>query len=279
MIKLQNLTHVVSKDGEDVTVLDNLNAVIPTKGAFGILGIENAGKSTLMRLLSGFAKPQSGDIIRHARLSFPIGYEGIFKRNLSPRDNLFRFRDAYGQQITDIARYVSANIGLGSKFDVPLGKLPPGHQSRFVFIATYALPFDCYLVDERFAPNEPYYKAICQRMMEERAQANGIILATRRANIVQRFCTSAGILDKGKLVIYDNVEDAVQAFKEIEVRSSFGKLRAVTASIPAIQDNEGPDASALKSIAEANLVCEPDYRTDLKMPRAATIVAVSRPLD
>jgi capsular polysaccharide transport system ATP-binding protein len=224
MIIIRNLFHVSLKEAEKVIVFDDLSADLPTDRAFGILGLEDSGKTTLMRLLSGFLKPQAGEITRYSRLSFPIGYDGIFKRSISPRDNLMRFAQPFGRQIEEIIRYVSAKTAMGAGFDMPLGKLSQEMQQRFVFVATYALPFDCYLIDERFAPNEPDFKSTCVGMLEQRLKEAGAIIATKRPSLVKRFCTSAAVLAQGKLTIYNETAAAIEAFKDLEVRAAASKL-------------------------------------------------------
>ncbi len=220
MISLRNLTQSFPKAGLGRPVLDNITADIPTNRRFGILGGEAAGKTTLMRLLAGFDKPKNGTIARYARLSFPIAYEGVFKRHLSPQDNLAQFTHAYGQQIEEISAFVRSVTDMDSMFETPLAKLPQELQRRFVFAASYALPFDCYLIDERFAggPADDDFKPKCTAMLQARAASSGIILASRRPHIVQRFCDKAAVLENGRLTLYDDVATAIDAFKEVRAR-------------------------------------------------------------
>ncbi len=252
MISLRNLSHTVQKNGSEVVVLDDVSVDLPTDRPFGVLGLENSGKTTLMRLLSGFARPQSGEITRYARLSFPIGYEGVFKRNLSPRENITRFSEAFGAQVHDVSRFVASATGIGAAaFNEALGKLPEEMQLRFVFVATYALPFDCYLVDERYTPNEPGFKPVCQRLLEERAQSSGLLFATRRARLAQRLCSAAAVLDRGKLILYDRVEDALDAFSEIEARADAERMTPAAITQPARAAFHRGDVDARRAQAGA----------------------------
>lgn len=58
MIKLAGVT----KKFGDFTALDNVDLMIPTGTSFGLLGSNGAGKSTILRLLTGIYKAESGNV-------------------------------------------------------------------------------------------------------------------------------------------------------------------------------------------------------------------------
>ena len=57
MIELKGLT----KRFDDFVALDNIDLTIPEGTAFGLLGSNGAGKSTILRILSGIYKQETGD--------------------------------------------------------------------------------------------------------------------------------------------------------------------------------------------------------------------------
>ena len=52
----------VVKKFDDFQVLDGINLTIPKGTAFGLLGSNGAGKSTILRLLSGIYNQEGGEI-------------------------------------------------------------------------------------------------------------------------------------------------------------------------------------------------------------------------
>ena len=52
----------VVKKFDDFQVLDSIDLTIPQGTAFGLLGSNGAGKSTILRLLSGIYKQEKGEI-------------------------------------------------------------------------------------------------------------------------------------------------------------------------------------------------------------------------
>lgn len=64
------------RGGGEITIVEDFSGVIPKGRSIGILGRNGAGKSTIMRLISGSEQPTSGAIYRDARISWPLGFGG-----------------------------------------------------------------------------------------------------------------------------------------------------------------------------------------------------------
>ena len=66
-----------------MTVIHTVSAAFGDGYNVGILGANGAGKSTLIRLLAATEMPDSGQVHRDCRVSFPLGYGGTFHGALS----------------------------------------------------------------------------------------------------------------------------------------------------------------------------------------------------
>ena len=73
ILELQN----ISKNYGKSIVLKDINLSIENNEFFTILGSSGSGKSTLLRIIGGFVKPSSGDLIFNNKV---INKEPIFKR-------------------------------------------------------------------------------------------------------------------------------------------------------------------------------------------------------
>lgn len=63
MISLQNVCKVVRSGSEDLTILDDVSADIPSGQFVAITGASGSGKSTMLGLIAGLDSPSSGAII------------------------------------------------------------------------------------------------------------------------------------------------------------------------------------------------------------------------
>ena len=62
MIRLENVTKEFLINGKKTRVVDNISLSISQKEIYGLVGETGSGKSTILRLMNGFIKPDSGDI-------------------------------------------------------------------------------------------------------------------------------------------------------------------------------------------------------------------------
>lgn len=58
MIEIKNLT----KKFNSTIALDNISFSVPNRSIFGLIGSNGAGKSTILRILSGVFKPDDGNV-------------------------------------------------------------------------------------------------------------------------------------------------------------------------------------------------------------------------
>jgi putative ABC transport system ATP-binding protein len=63
MIRLTNVTKVVTSGSEDLTILDRVNLTIPRGQFVSVIGPSGSGKSTLLGLVAGLDSPTEGEIL------------------------------------------------------------------------------------------------------------------------------------------------------------------------------------------------------------------------
>ena len=72
MIEIKNVT----KYFDDVVAVDHVSVAIKEKNVFGLIGTNGAGKSTVLRLITGIYRPDEGEISAGVRQ--PGGKEKVF---------------------------------------------------------------------------------------------------------------------------------------------------------------------------------------------------------
>ena len=73
MIRLENVSKSFRHNGDIRTIAHNINATFPKGRSVGLLGRNGAGKSSLLRMISGVIEPDSGKITIEGSLSWPDG--------------------------------------------------------------------------------------------------------------------------------------------------------------------------------------------------------------
>jgi capsular polysaccharide transport system ATP-binding protein len=196
-------------------VLDRLNLVFDTTKNIGILGLNGAGKSTMLRLISGVELPDRGRIRRMVNVSFPLGYSGAFAGNMSGRENAAFVARVYGFDVREVVHFVEAFAELGTYFDEPFRTYSSGMMARLAFGISIALEFDVYLIDEGIGAGDARFTARCQAAFHERLENSRIIMVSHDSANLLTYCDIGATLHRGKLTYFDDIREAIIYYNSI----------------------------------------------------------------
>lgn len=216
MIILDQVSCSLSAGRIVMSVLDRASLRLPSDQHLVVLGQPGSGKTSLIRLLAGSMLPDQGRIERHARLSFPAGFSGGYKRDLSVRENLIHAASLYGADPDEVVDFVARVAELGQALYMDFGDLPQQLRLRLAYAVSYAIPFDTYLIDNRIAMGDPEFRLRCERIFEARVRSCGFILTTSNARYARRLAKAVAILHGGRLVLYQDPEQAIREFESLE---------------------------------------------------------------
>jgi len=214
MIYLKNLCKTYTLKGRHKIVADNINAVFPSGVSVALLGRNGAGKSSLLRMISGAMLPTSGNILSTGSISWPVGFAGSFNGELTGEQNCRFVARVYGVDTKDLLYFVEDFAELGDHFRLPIRTYSSGMRSRLAFGLSMAIPFDTYLVDEVSAVGDASFKAKSNRVFNDRMKNSGAIVVAHSMSTLQKLCQSGAVLEKGKLTYYDNIKDAIAVHLE-----------------------------------------------------------------
>lgn len=211
MIYLQNLCKTYTLNGRHKVVADNITATFPSGVSVALLGRNGAGKSSLLRMISGAMLPSSGKILSTGTISWPVGFAGSFNGELTGEQNCRFVARVYGIDTNELLYFVEDFAELGDHFRLPVRTYSSGMRSRLAFGLSMAIPFDTYLVDEVSAVGDAAFKAKSNRVFNERLSNAGAIVVAHSMGMLRETCHSGAVLEQGKLTFYTDIEDAISA--------------------------------------------------------------------
>jgi capsular polysaccharide transport system ATP-binding protein len=213
MIELRNISKAYGSGAARRVVCEGLSAAFDGTTDVGILGANGSGKSTLLRMMAGMEMPDRGQVVRRARISFPIGYSGAFHPNLSARDNVRFVARLYGADIAAVTRFVRDFAEIGQHFDEPLHTYSNTMRARVTFATSIAIEFDLYLVDEVTSVGDVGFKRKCLAALNERRRHARLVMASQSAANVGRFCRTGAIFDCGRLYLFTTMAEAIDMYQ------------------------------------------------------------------
>lgn len=144
--------HHVSKKYGDKIILDDFSYIVLKNQRLGIIGPNGCGKTTLMKLLAGLVKPDSGDI--QVGETIKVGYFAQEDQELDDSQRVIDY-------VKDIAEYVTTREGKISASKMlerflftpdmqysPIGKLSGGEKRRLYLLGVLCGEVNVLLLDE-----------------------------------------------------------------------------------------------------------------------------------
>ncbi|MBQ7456940.1 MAG: ABC transporter ATP-binding protein [Desulfovibrio sp.] len=215
MIRLVDVSKCYTIGKQRRIILDHVNADFIPGVNIGILGRNGCGKSTLVRIIGGATIPDSGYVERTSRISWPIGFSGCFNNKLSGRTNLHFVCRIYGADIKQVTDFVEDFSELGKYMDMPIKNYSSGMAAKLAFGLSMAIGFDYYLIDEVSAVGDAAFRRKCNTIFEERKKHATLIVVSHNIGTIKAHCNAAGVLNKGELIFYKNIDDAIKSYEEI----------------------------------------------------------------
>lgn len=199
--------------GRKIVVADNISLAIPAGTSVALLGVTGAGKSTLLNMISGSLRPDEDRILRNGTVSRPVGFAGSFHGDLTGAQNTRFVARTYGVDTDELLDFVTDFANLGDQINDPVRGYSSGMRARLAFALSMGLPFDLYLVDEVTAVGDAKFRAKSAIAFKSRMENAGAITVSHNMDQLRNLCSAGMVLRDGKLIWFDNVNDAIWAYQ------------------------------------------------------------------
>jgi len=215
------LDHLVKNFGELIAV-NNVSLKIERGEFFALLGPNAAGKTTLMKLLTGLIKPTAG----HARIcGFDVQTQPLEARQrlayvpdfpfLYDKLTAWEFFRFIGQMFgLDPARIEKNARELVTRFHLEefasrtLEGLSHGTRQRVAIVSALLHDPEVFVIDEPMVGLDPQHARIVKDVLKERSLAGvTVLVSTHQLEIAEEMADRIGIIHGGKLIAVGTREE------------------------------------------------------------------------
>jgi len=214
MIEFQNVYKSYPMKHGRKHILQDFTFRFPVDKNIGILGRNGSGKSTIMRLIAGSEFPDSGNILRKGKFSWPLGFSGGFSPSLTGEENLRFICRVYNADISAVTEFVREFSELGDFFFEPIRNYSSGMRSRLSFGLSMAIDFDVVLIDEILGVGDQRFREKCRQKVIEKTKAAQVVMVSHSMETIRSFSDIALLLDNEKFTIYEDVEEAIEIYSK-----------------------------------------------------------------
>lgn len=208
MISLLNVSRYHSAKSQPNIILNNVSVQFGPKERVGILALGGTGKTTLARLISGVERPDLGHITGDHSVSHPLGSTAGFHTGLTGAENVRFLARLLRRNISETTDYCESFADIGTYFHQPVAHYAPMMRARLGFAFSMSVEFDTYLSDGITSAGDHSFRDKCEAALLERLTRSGLILMSRHARTLNRFCTTFYALHAGQLIQCSSAEEA-----------------------------------------------------------------------
>ena len=202
---------------EDFVAVDNVSFDIKKGDVFGIVGLNDCGKSTTLKMISGILEPTKGSVKTYGTIAPLIELGAGFDMDLTARENIYlngsvlgyskKFIDEKFQDIVDFSE-------MHEFLDVPMKNYSSGMVARIAFaIATVTTP-DILIVDEILAVGDFLFQQKCEDRINAMINDDTtVIIVSHSIEQIERLCKHCVWLEKGKIKMIGDALEVCNAYK------------------------------------------------------------------
>ena len=201
--------------------LSDLSFNIKKGECVGIIGTNGAGKSTILKIITGVLNPTQGNVEINGRISallelgagFNMEYTGI--ENVYLNGTMIGFtKEEIDAKLDDILSFAD----IGDFVYQPVKTYSSGMFVRLAFAVAINIEPEILIVDEALSVGDVFFQAKCYRKFEEFKQMGKTILfVSHDLSSISKYCDRAILLNKGKKVSEGNPNDIIDLYKKILV--------------------------------------------------------------
>ena len=212
------------KISDSFPAVDDVSFTIRQGESVGLMGLNGSGKSTMLKLINGIMRPDSGTVRTRGRIAGLIATGTGFHPQLSGRDNIFLNAAVLGMseaetrsKFDDIVEFSE----LGKHLDSRVGHYSSGQSARLGFAIAIHVDSDIFLADEVLAVGDKPFKQKClERMEEVRASGRTLVYVSHAAASVRRMCDRAIVLENGRVGFDGDVDEGIRYLKYDDAKPS-----------------------------------------------------------
>ncbi len=192
--------------------LDNISLNIKKGESVALFGKNGAGKSTILKMITGVAYPTSGNIRIHGRVSALLELTAGFDVEMTGRENIYFRGDILGikkDEMNLIKDKIIEFADLGEYIDQPVRTYSSGMKARLGFAINISVNPDILIVDEALSVGDRAFREKCRKAVKEKIDEGVTFLfVTHSSADAKKFCKRGIVMNQGRIVFDGDINEA-----------------------------------------------------------------------
>ena len=187
----------------------------------GLIGHNGAGKSTILKIISGIMKPTEGSVTVRANVVPMLELGSGFDYDMTGRENIFLNGAILGYSEAFLKEKYDEIVDfseLGRFIDVPLRNYSSGMIARLAFAVATVVEPEILIVDEVLSVGDAtFQEKSYARMMELMGGGTTVLFVSHNLQQVRDMCNSTVWLEHGRIKMAGETRSVCDVFERAMV--------------------------------------------------------------
>lgn len=201
--------------------LHNLTFDVARGETVGIIGTNGAGKSTILKIITGVLTPTSGEVEINGRISALLELGAGFNPEYTGLENVYLNGTMMGfshEEIDKRLENILSFADIGDFINQPVKTYSSGMFVRLAFALAINIDPEILIVDEALSVGDAFFQAKCYQKFEEfKKEGKTILFVSHDLSSVSRYCDRVVLLNKGVKLAEGSPKDMIDLYKKLMV--------------------------------------------------------------
>lgn len=215
--------------------------------AVALVGSNGAGKSTVLKMITGVCFPTEGEIIVNGRVSALLELTAGFEAEMTGRENIYLRGTTLGlskEEITELEPEIVDFADIGEYIDQPVRSYSSGMKARLGFAINANVRPEILIVDEALSVGDKNFKEKCLEKVRQLMADDNItlLLVTHSSKTAKQFCDRGIYIQKGEVKFDGPIDEAVEKYEAARKKKKKKKAAANLMNAAAAEEKKEQEA-------------------------------------
>ncbi len=233
MIEIKDVSKTFNNN---IKAIDNLNLKINDGEIVGFIGLNGAGKTTAIKMMTGILQPDKGTIKVNG---YDIVKDGLKAKQIIGyiADSPDMFLKLTGMEFINFIANIykvpldvrkkrikefGERFGLSDVLNKPMQGYSHGTRQKMMVVAALVHDPDVWILDEPLIGLDPTSAFELKKMMREHAdKGNSVFFSTHVLEVAEKLCDRIAIIDKGKVVFIGTLKELKDKYDKKDLEKLF----------------------------------------------------------
>ena len=208
-----------NKNVKRLAALNDISFTIKKGETIGIIGLNGQGKTTLLKIIAGIYKPDSGTVTVNGKLAPLLQVGAGFNNELDAVDNIVIYGMLLGFKKNEIQSKIDKIIKFAELENfrhMKIKNYSSGMRARLGFATALEVDPDIMLVDEVLSVGDKAFKEKSYNAFLSFKKHNKTVVFTAHSDtMITELSDRVILIDKGQIVKIGKADEIISVYKQI----------------------------------------------------------------